>query len=101
MQFTTKPFIDETIVQQRIQTLIAEYNLFRDTFSLDGVTVVAATPSSIQFANLFSAAFRFRGIESIVLTAGEDPSSKWLVDNESSWLASCLTLQDVTSTGHI
>ena len=99
MQFTTKPFIDETIVQQRIQTLIS--NILSSIPSvLDGVTVVAATSSSLQFANLFSAAFQFRGIESIVLTAGEEPSSKWLVDNESSWLASCLILQDVTSTGH-
>ena len=98
MQFTTKPFIDEAIVQQRIQTLIAEL-LSSVPSSSDGVTIVAATPSSLQFAKLFSTSFQFRGIESIVLTAGEEPSSKWLVENESSWLTSCLILQDVTSTG--
>ena len=98
MQFTTKPFIDETIVQQRIQTLIADI-LSSVPSSLDGVTIVAATPSSLQFANLFSNAFRFQGIESMVLTAPIEPSSKWLVEHQSSWLTACLMLQDVSSTG--
>ena len=98
MQFTTKPFLDEDVVQQRIQSLINEV-VSSVPSCLNGVTIVAATQSSIQFANLFSTAFRFQGIDTIVLTGPEEPSSKWLVNNQSSWLTACLMLQDVSSTG--
>ena len=98
VQFTTKPFIDETIVQQRIQTLIADI-VSSVPSSLEGVTIVAATSSSMQFANLFSAAFRFQGIDSIVITGPEEPSSKWLVENQTSWMTASVILQDVSSTG--
>ena len=98
MNFSTKPFIDETIIQQRIQTLVNDVMKSELSFS-EGVTVVAATASSVQFAKLFCSAFQFKGVESIVVQGVVDAAPKWLVDNQSSWLNACLILQDVSSTG--
>ena len=64
----------------------------------EGVTVVAATSSSAQFARLFSA-FQKQGVDSVVLDGPSQVSPKWLVDNQSVWLNACLILQDVSSTG--
>ena len=65
---------------------------------VEGVTVVAATSSSAQFAKLFFAAFQ-QGVESVILDGPSQVSPKWLVDNQSVWLNACLILQDVSSTG--
>ena len=99
MNFSTKPFIDEAIVQQRIHTLVNDVMNTDPDFS-DGVTVVAATTSSIQFAKLFSAAFQCKGVECTVLSGAVDVTPKWLVENQRVWLNACLILQDVSSTGH-
>ena len=98
MTFSTKPFIDETIIQHRIQTLVAEIVDSIPLFS-EGVTVVAATTSSMQFATLFSSAFQFQGVESVVINGDVQATPKWLVENQSTWLNACLILQDVSSTG--
>ena len=98
MNFSTKPFIDEATIQQRIQTLVTDVVKSVPAFS-EGVTVVAATHSSVQFAKLFSAAFRYRGVESVVLNGAVQATPKWLIDNQSTWLNACLILQDVSSTG--
>ena len=98
MNFSTKPFIDETIIQQRIQTMVSDISTSVPLFS-EGVTVVAATASSMQFASLFSSAFQRKGIDSVVLNGAVEATPKWLVDNQSTWLNACVILQDVSSTG--
>ena len=98
MNFSTKPFIDETIIQQRIQSMVSDIAQSVPSFA-EGVTVVAATSSSMQFARLFSAAFQSQGVDSVILDGPVQVSPKWLVDNQSVWLNACLILQDVSSTG--
>lgn len=98
MQFTTKPFLSEEIIKQRIQALVYAI-LSSDPAFLEGITLVAATQSSIQFATLFANAFQERSVPCMVLDGDVDATPQWLLDNATVWLNACLILQDVSSTG--
>lgn len=98
MQFTTKPFLSEEIIQQRIQTLVHDI-LSSDPSFGEGITLVVTTQSSIQFARLFANTFQEHNVECTVLDQDVAATTQWLLEHSNVWLNSCLILQDVSSTG--
>jgi len=96
MQFTTKPLIDAAVIDQRLQSLVAQVLATIHSVG-EGITMLVATESSETFAHTFCRLFLAQDIPCNIVHNYGVPTAKWIT--EQNWLGTMIIVQDVSSTG--
>lgn len=98
MQITTKPFIDETQLENRLVALRNQI-ASETSISQSGLTLVACTESSTDLTRrLFNLCLEM-GIEVSFVQAPVEWTADWVVQHASKWNGCCVLVQDVSNTG--